>query len=113
MRQQCKKERWTLFFLFIVSACYSGLIQSAQYTIVNKSKFVQTVLETRADIKSYLNNTDRTPGQDLNMQTEMIVDALRDTPYLYRGAMGEGDWRSSSLRYRPGAVHIDQDPVYR
>lgn len=100
-------------FVCILAIINSSILLAAQYTVLNKKEYMQTVLDAREDIQSYFSNVNLMGYQPLNTRIDMIVEELRDTPYLYRGAMGEGDWQSTSLIYKPGAVHIDQDPVYR
>lgn len=53
------------------------------------------------------------PRGPTNLRLQAIVQHLLNTPYLHVGAMGEGDWVSTSPRYQPGARHLQQDPVYR
>ena len=52
-------------------------------------------------------------NEPMNDQVDLAMGFMQGYPYLATGAMGEGDWQPASNVYKPGAVHIQQDPVYR
>ncbi len=101
------------FCLLLWAGWCPALVYANNFLVLNKQSYHSIVADARADIKSYFAETVLPDPRDLNAQADSIVEELRDTPYLFRGAMGEGDWQPASLAYQGGAVHIAQDPVYR
>lgn len=89
----------------------AGQLYAADDTMLNQHAYQQTVRISRAKITAYLKHAEL-PSQG-NERIDNIVEKLRDIPYRFTGAMGEGDWQPAAKQYQPGAVHLDQDPVYR
>lgn len=86
---------------------------ASDYTILDATKYQRTVNDSRIKIQLILNELQILPEQNTNKRIAFIARQLSDIPYIFSGAMGEGDWQPSSSIYQPGAVHVRQDPVYR
>lgn len=100
---------------FWLSVCCAAVTTSfaVPYTLLNKQAYHQAVSSARADVKFYLHQFINVRQLSADQQIETIITQLLDTPYRNIGAMGEGDWQPKASIYQPGAVHLDQDPVYR
>ena len=85
------------------------------FTALNAQEYQQTVHNSRNKVRQLLQElTDyRDLSQPLNAEVAFIAQRMANIPYMGTGAAGEGDWQPGSLTYSPGAVHIQQDPVYR
>jgi hypothetical protein len=84
----------------------------ARYTLLNANEYQQTVVASRNKVQQLLQALTDYRQQSLNDQVAFIVKQLLNVPYSAYGATGEGDWQPASLTYKPGAVHVQQDPVY-
>lgn len=82
------------------------------YTVINYP-YRQIVNNSRDQVNAIIKTLKSADSHDSNAQIALISHQLADIPYLGIGAMGEGDWDPSSTIYKEGAVHIQQDPVYR
>lgn len=83
------------------------------YTLLNPIQYEQTVQSSRLQIQALLTDLQIRSHQTADERIDFIVNRLLDIPYMAKGAMGEGDWQSNAASYQSGAVHINQDPVYR
>lgn len=97
----------------MLSWAYSPKKISQPYTVLNAQEYAKTVKQTRHRIVQLLQSLQPHRQQNSNAQVAFIAQQLVDIPYLSSGAVGEGDWQAAALHYKPGAVHIRQDPVYR
>jgi hypothetical protein len=86
---------------------------NSPYTVLNASEYRQTVNMTRQRVTTLINSLQPYRSQSLNAQVAFIAQQLADIPYSDDDHIGEGDWQPTSRIYRPGAVHINQYPVYR
>jgi len=98
----------------------SGLLASVhaenqQYSILNASQYHQQVNDSRHKINNILHELKGYRNQDKNRQVAYIVKRLSDIPSPFNASegIGEGDWQPKSFTYKPGAIHINQNPVYR
>lgn len=99
--------------LLEASASRHHTASSYQFTVLNPEAYRQNVAQSRARISQILKRLQPYRQQSLDEQVALITQQLIDTPYFANDAMGEGDWQPKSQVYQPGAVHIDQQPVYR
>src|SRR5205823_1210850 len=110
--------------LFFSVSAYSGqddihIVSQTQkhtgnhYTVLDAKQYHRTVHTARLKIQKILHALQFYRVKDADTQVGFIAQQLENIPYIYTGAMGEGDWQPTSATYRPGAVHIKQDPVYR
>lgn len=86
---------------------------SSPYTLLDAEKYKKTVESSRQKIKYLLQSLSSKRNQHDDQQITFIVQKLLDIPYAQENGMGEGDWQPSSTVYKPGAVHLNQNPVYR
>jgi len=93
-------------------ACTWACAQPA-YTVLNANHYNLTVKHARAKVQTLLKELSSQRQLSLDEQVAFITEKLADIPYFYAGAMGEGDWQPNALSYQPGAVQINQHPVYR
>lgn len=96
-----------------VASLQSSAFVSSHYTLLNKTTYKNTVSASRNRVQQLLEILKPYRKTNTNTQVALIVRELADIPYMHVGAMGEGDWQPSSLNYEPGAIHINQNPVYR
>lgn len=101
-----------LCFIFITSNSLNAATQQS-YTLINAKHYHQVVEASRLKVNWLIHALVPYRQQSRNEQLKFIIEQLLDTPYLYHGAMGEGDWQATSSVYKPGALHLQQDPVYR
>ncbi|MDR3478649.1 MAG: DUF1460 domain-containing protein [Gammaproteobacteria bacterium] len=85
----------------------------ADYTLLNQQHYQDIVSRTRFQIQSLLAKLQRTKTFNSDRQMAFIANALADIPYSATDAIGEGDWQPRALTYQGGAVHLNQNPVYR
>ncbi len=85
------------------------------YTVItNQYSYRQVVNDSRNKVNAIIASLQPVRDQDFNTQITLISQKLADIPYLgTAAAMGEGDWQPDSSVYQGGAVHVQQDPVYR
>lgn len=102
-----------LLLLILFSLDRSALAVENKYTLINKTEYERIFNSSRLKVKNILNILHIHRAKLLNNQVSIIVNQLIDTPYDGTGGTGEGDWQPNSLVYRGGAVHLDQNPVYR
>lgn len=113
------------FFVYSVSACAQKSDLSSQplqlekgageqsYTVLDPLSYQTVVADARTKLQGWIDVLQKNKHQDANQKVRWISEQLLDVPYLFTGAMGEGDWQPRSFVYQPGALHIKQDPVYR
>lgn len=82
------------------------------YTTINAANYQQTVSSARQTVKRLLNQLQPYRDQNTNAQMAAIIHALSNTAYG-DDKTGEGDWQPTSATYQPGALHVNQNPVYR
>jgi hypothetical protein len=82
------------------------------YSLINAAQYVQTVQFSRQKAQQLVRQLQVYPSIN-DAKLRFITRQLTDLPYLFTGAMGEGDWGPQASTYEPGAVHIMQNPVYR
>lgn len=103
----------TQLFIFIFFFLFSIPAKSFEnYTLIQPQQYQKNIIDSRQKISALLTELQKVRHLNLNEQVTFLVKLLIDIPYAYHG-MGEGDWQSKSWIYQPGAVHIDQNPVYR
>lgn len=85
----------------------------SDYTVLDATQYRENVNDARIKVQMLLNTLQTYQYQDANARIAFIAQQLSDIPYIFSGAMGEGDWQPTASIYQPGAVHIKQDPVYR
>ena len=83
------------------------------YTVLDRARYDRTVEFARAGIKTTLAKLAPLSAAEDDLRLAAISKLLVDTPYIKVGAMGEGDWQASADTYQPGALHLNQYPVYR
>lgn len=83
------------------------------YTVLNANQYRKTVSAARVKIAKILQVLQANNNLDDDAKIAIITNQLADIPYIHHNGMGEGDWQPASTEYRPGAVHINQNPVYR
>lgn len=86
---------------------------ASDYTVLDAAQYQQNINNARAKIQILLNSLKAAHHNNTNDRIAFIVQHLLDIPYIFTGAMGEGDWQPTSSTYQPGAMHVKQDPVYR
>ena len=84
-----------------------------QYTLLNVSEYNNIVHHSRLQVAKIIDALKTYRHLDADSQIAIIVDQLMDIPYIYKNGMGEGDWHPEAKEYRSGAVHVNQNPVYR
>lgn len=107
----------------ILNKCIFGLalgiglsplaIAAEDYTVLNPQEYRHVFSASRNKVKELLTELQPLRKLDHNEQVKYIVSKLAGLPYYYSGGTGEGDWQPKSTTYKPGAVHLDQHPVYR
>jgi hypothetical protein len=85
----------------------------ANYTLLDAAQYQQIVTASRDKVQQVLEALQPYRQQNPDAQIAFIAQQLTDIPYTESGAMGEGDWQPGALTYHPGAVHVQQNPVYR
>ena len=121
------------FFPLLSNLCYASQIETGSkdtpgmtstshqsksipnFTVLNYDQYRKVVSDSREKIRKLLKsiNINHKFNKNSNDQVKFIASSLHNIPYIYTGAMGEGDWTSHSSTYAAGSVHIQQDPVYR
>lgn len=84
-----------------------------EYTVLDANQYHKTVSSARTKITKILDVLQANNNLDADSRIALITHQLADLPYLHNNGMGEGDWQPTSTEYRPGAQHINQNPVYR
>lgn len=107
------EHRKTIAILLLSIFFSYGSFAASNYTVLDLNQYRLTVNEARQEVGRLLKALESHRDQNRNEQIAFIAEQLSDTPYSYTGEIGEGDWQPSSLTYRPGALHINQNPVYR
>ncbi len=104
---------YTPNILQTVKSNSTSLKSGSDYTTLDAAQYQQNVKDSRAKIQLILNALQANHEKDANSRIAFIAQQLSDIPYIFTGAMGEGDWQLNSSIYQPGAVHVKQDPIYR
>ncbi|PIQ42589.1 MAG: hypothetical protein COV52_00305 [Gammaproteobacteria bacterium CG11_big_fil_rev_8_21_14_0_20_46_22] len=109
-----KKACFILMAAGVVSAIFSNNYASTtaqNYTLLNKQRLQQVFHASRIKIQNILQkkSTQESPDQTIIQ----LIKSFLNKPYLYQSATGESDWQAGHWHYTPGAMHIQQDPVYR
>jgi hypothetical protein len=106
--------------LSIIRLIFIGIITSQtyatnpeNYTQLNPQQYRQIVNNSRATAQELLNRLTPYRQDSRNTQVALIAEQLTDIPYSRTYSTGEGDWQPRSLIYKPGALHLNQNPVYR
>jgi hypothetical protein len=86
---------------------------ASDYTVLDANQYRQTVNYSRAIAQELLTELEPYRQQSRNTQLAFIAEQLTDIPYSRIWSVGEGDWQPRSLTYKPGALHLNQNPVYR
>lgn len=86
---------------------------SRHYTVLNSDAYKRTITASRQKVQQLLKLMQSHREENTDVQVAIIVKQLSDIPYLHTDAMGEGDWQPASTVYKPGAIHLNQNPVYR
>lgn len=87
--------------------------QYPTFTLLNSQYYEKTFNETRTKISNLIDLLEKKPNFNLNDKITFITNQLLNTPYSDTNTIGEGDWQPKSTVYKPGAIHIVQNPVYR
>lgn len=102
-----------IIFLIVIFLSSPGVYAQKAYTIIDAKQYHQVFETSRHKIERLLSALAPYRQLSHNDQLQWIVQQLINTPYLHHGAMGEGDWQGRSKIYKPGGLHLQQDPVYR
>lgn len=102
----------TLSMICLLSATQT-IAAPTSYHLMDATAYQYLVAATRKQTDHLLKSTASYRSQPADKQVAFITQQLIDTPYIYTGGMGEGDWQPTSSSYQPGAAHIQQNPVYR
>lgn len=100
-------------FLILFFSMPAHAYKQANYTVLNSKHYRQVVNDSRNKIHNLIHLLEPARQLSLNTQVALISQQLADIPYSESQTIGEGDWQPNSTTYKPGAVHIMQDPVYR
>lgn len=100
-------------FLLFLCIVFSFCADARPFTLINVSDYEHDVSRSRKTIQQILTQLSFYKIQTANAKIAFIAAQLADTPYAYTNAMGEGDWQPDSQIYKPHAVHINQNPIYR
>jgi hypothetical protein len=92
---------------------FMSLQGNKNYTLLNQAQYQTTVQNAQKKISDLLIQLQTYHTAPLNTQVAFLAQQLSNTPYIFIGGMGEGDWQPASQNYQGGAAHIQQDPVYR
>lgn len=84
-----------------------------KFSLINKDEYQAVFQQSREKITAILHALKPYRTFSSNEKIAFLVNQLADVPYLYKNAMGEGDWQPGSPIYQSGAVHINQNSVYR
>lgn len=103
------KKACALSTLFLLTTAFA----QQNYTVLDANRYHDIVKNSRLQISQLLTELQPYCNQTPNKQIEIITQHLKNIPYIYSGAMGEGDWQPTSDLYRPDAIHVKQDPLYR
>lgn len=87
--------------------------RQSDFTLIDPNDYHDIVMDTRHEIQSLLSRLTAKRTLSANQQIAWITQQLLDIPYLKTNAMGEGDWQPRATTYRGGAIHLNQNPVYR
>jgi hypothetical protein len=103
--------------ILLIASLSLGFITSLHaapnYTVLDANQYRQTVNYSRATAQYLLTQLEPYRQQNRNTQLAFIAEQLTDIPYSRTWSVGEGDWQPRSLTYKPGALHLNQNPVYR
>jgi len=86
---------------------------SLHYTVLDADEYKLIVNHSRSKVQQLLKTLQAHSGQNINAQIAFISQQLLDIPYIHTNGMGEGDWQPRSSVYKPGGLHVKQNPVYR
>jgi hypothetical protein len=95
--------------LIITSVAHAA----TNYTVLDADQYRETVNHARTRVQQLLTELKPYRLQDRNTQLAFIANQLTDIPYSRIHTIGEGDWQPHSPIYKPGALHLNQNPVYR
>lgn len=102
-----------LLIVILMLQLFAITANAKQFTVLNMDDYRYSVLMARSQIRHILSLLHNTSVQNKDEKIAFLAHHFFDIPYAYDDAMGEGDWQADSLNYKPGDVHIIQDPVYR
>lgn len=107
----------------LVVFCLLPMIAAAtttkNFTVIPEKDYRHVVATSRVDIQKTLPHLNQMASHYQNKKNAYTAELIylshvfAAVPYGAEGAEGDGDWQPNSLVYQPGAVHIQQDPVYR
>lgn len=105
-----------LFFLFSLNLGFA-----APFTVIKTYNYPNAVKQSRIKIKKIIRELNQLRQYQSVLSHDQLNNALvyaaflhfEDLPYKAAAAQGEGDWQVGSWRYKKGAKHVEQDPVYR
>jgi hypothetical protein len=100
--------------LLFLAVFYTSIAAAGwNYTTLDAAQYRQIVAQSRSRVQQLLQTLQPYRHHLLDTQVALIGSELADLPYIYLGGVGEGDWQPTSHTYKPGAVHVAQNPVYR
>lgn len=109
-----------LALTFSANACAattpSLLAATPNYTVLDANQYQHIVATAQQKVRQILQAKlilPLTTIKNSNATIAFIVQQLRGIPYIFTDGMGEGDWQPQAQTYQPGAVHVQQNPVYR
>jgi hypothetical protein len=108
---QPKRGSW--LFACVVGISFTLSSYAASWTVLDAVQYKKNFADSRAKVQTFLSELKTIRRQSIDSQIATIVKQLANAPYLYTNSMGEGDWQPTSKVYHSGAVHINQNPVYR
>lgn len=86
---------------------------STNFSVLDAKQYSQTIKTSRSSVESILAQLKPLRDESMDKQMALLARKLADLPYLSQGDIGEGDWQPNSLQYKSGALHVQQNPVYR
>ncbi len=78
---------------------------TTNFTVLDADQYRQTVEESRLKVKKILLAKHKYYFKNADEHIAFLTKLLQDTPYIFSGSAGEGDWDFKA--------HVKQDPVYR
>lgn len=113
-----KRLKKTIFIipsqcLFFLTLTLSANTFATPFSTIDANVNQRIIKDSRTRVKHLLSQLQPYRQLDLNEQVAYLTQQLANTPYLYKGGVGESDWQPTATTYQNGAVHIDQYPVYR
>lgn len=112
MNKKIARFKNTLASLWLLpTLAYSD---TANYTLLNQSSLASSFQQSQSTISELLaRSREKAMRSSPDQKVRFFAESFSNKPYLYQGATGEGDWQPGHWHYMPGAMHIQQDPVYR